>query len=155
MVNNPKKLVRLVLDQAGPDWYPVFKKHPRDNTPKEKYYVPHDRPYALVDTGNIHNLIDRSDAVLLINSTVGIEALMRGRRVITLGDAFYSGMGWTEDVRAVDSLTGAIERLGAEPNVPDDRKPSLASFLYWLIFCYFADPAAPDIERRMQIACAG
>jgi capsule polysaccharide export protein KpsC/LpsZ len=154
VVNSPAALVRAIVENAGSEWYPVFKKHPRDRTPIDRYRCDIDRDYAIVEHGNVHDLIDASDGVALINSTVGIEALARGRRVVTLGDAFYGGEGWTEDVQSVDEIPEALNRLAAQPTVVGEPLEKLHRFLAWLLWCYLADFADPFLEERYRIAQA-
>jgi capsule polysaccharide modification protein KpsS len=47
-----------------------------------------------------HELIERSAAVAVIGSTVGLEALLFGKPVLTLGRPFYAGYGVTVDVES-------------------------------------------------------
>lgn len=51
-----------------------------------------------LEEGHLHSLLGASDAVVTINSTVGFEALLKGRPVICLGRAVYSGQGATLDL---------------------------------------------------------
>jgi hypothetical protein len=44
---------------------------------------------------NSHDILDRSTAVVTINSKVGAEALSRGMPVLTFGNAFYTNRGLT------------------------------------------------------------
>ncbi len=44
---------------------------------------------------NSHDILDRSNAVVTINSKVGAEALSRGMPVLTFGNAFYTNRGLT------------------------------------------------------------
>ena len=46
-------------------------------------------------------LIDAADEVWTITSTLGFEALIRGRPVTTLGAPFYAGWGLTRDLGPV------------------------------------------------------
>lgn len=46
-------------------------------------------PYLKITSGNIHSLIARCRAVLVINSGVGFEALVHGKPVITIGRCDY------------------------------------------------------------------
>jgi len=55
-----------------------------------------------------HELIARSEAVAVIGSTVGLEALLYDKPVLTLGRPYYSGFGVTLDV---DSLAEIRERV--------------------------------------------
>lgn len=57
--------------------------------------------YENVKTTNKETLehwIDWSDVVVTINSTVGLEALIRGKKVISLGDSIYSAAGLTSSL---------------------------------------------------------
>ena len=48
-----------------------------------------------------HELIRRAEAIAVISSTVGLEALLYGKPVLTLGQPFYSGYGVTRRRRLV------------------------------------------------------
>lgn len=153
VINSPGELVRLIVDEATPEWFPVFKKHPRDNTPLDAYaYSAHAGNYALIDQGNIHDLIAASSGVALINSTVGLEALARGHRVLTLGDSFYSGEGWTEDVRSADDLPAGLQRLAQYPRVEGEDLERLHRFLHWILYTYLADFTKPRLNVRYEVA---
>jgi hypothetical protein len=57
------------------------------------------RNIRLVDAyTNSHELIQRSAAVVVISSTVGLEAILYAHPVLTLGAPFFSGYGVTVDV---------------------------------------------------------
>ena len=45
----------------------------------------------------MHRLLDQVDAVHVMTSLAGFEALLRGREVVTWGLPFYAGWGLTED----------------------------------------------------------
>jgi Capsule polysaccharide biosynthesis protein len=45
-----------------------------------------------------HLLIQRAEAVIVISSTVGLEALMYDKPVLTMGEPFYAGYGVTLDL---------------------------------------------------------
>ena len=57
-----------------------------------------------------HELIQRSQAVAVISSTVGLEALLYEKPVLTLGQPYYSGYGVTLDV---DSFAQIREQVPA------------------------------------------
>lgn len=67
----------------------VIKEHPSD---KHHFNHLHSRNSRLIfaNGNNTADLIRHSCGVATINSTVGIEALMLGKPVITLGNAFYN-----------------------------------------------------------------
>ena len=58
-----------------------------------------------------HELIARSQGVVVIGSTVGLEALLYGKAVLTLGHPFYSGLGVTLDVDSFRHLREAVPSL--------------------------------------------
>jgi hypothetical protein len=51
-----------------------------------------------------HDLVKQSEAVIVISSTVGLEALMYNKPVLTMGQPFYSGYGVTVDVDSFRTL---------------------------------------------------
>jgi Capsule polysaccharide biosynthesis protein len=63
-------------------------------------------PYA-----STHELIRRSEAVAVIGSTVGLEALLYDKPVLTLGDPYYAGFGVTLDVDSFAELHDRVPEL--------------------------------------------
>lgn len=56
--------------------------------------------------------LDWSDLVVTINSTVGLEALIKGKQVISLGQSIYSSAGLTQDLKSKNNSAGVNhERL--------------------------------------------
>lgn len=60
---------------------------------------------------NTHELIRRSEAVVVIGSTVGIEALLYDKPVLTLGVPYYAGFGVTLDVESFAELHEKVPEL--------------------------------------------
>ena len=58
-----------------------------------------------------HELIQRSQAIVVISSTVGLEALMYAKPVLTLGQPFYSGYGITLDIDSFREIRGGVPAL--------------------------------------------
>jgi hypothetical protein len=58
-----------------------------------------------------HQLIRESRGVAVIGSTVGLEALLHLRPVLTIGRPFYAGAGVTLDVASLEELPVAVPRL--------------------------------------------
>jgi Capsule polysaccharide biosynthesis protein len=58
-----------------------------------------------------HQLVDASDGVVVISSTVGLEALLYGKPVLTLGRPFYAGAGVTLDVESFREIRSAVPEL--------------------------------------------
>lgn len=77
-------------------------------------------------------LIEKSAAVVTVNSTVGIEAMLHLRPVITLGDAFYAVPGLVHPCGAGEDLATALEGvLGAAVD-----RDLIEHFLYFLRYDY-------------------
>lgn len=68
-------------------WIFLLKKHPL-----EVSYFPivSDNIYYVADDTNVYDLIEMADAVALINSGVGLNALLYNKKVLCFGDAFYA-----------------------------------------------------------------
>ena len=88
-----------------PDAHIVFKPHPDVEAGHRKGHVPDAEALQHADeidrTSSIAALLDRVDAVHVLTSLAGFEALMRGREVVTHGVPFYAGWGLTHDLGAV------------------------------------------------------
>ncbi|HEX5448842.1 MAG TPA: hypothetical protein VFW85_02150 [Gaiellaceae bacterium] len=64
-----------------------------------------------------HELIERSEAVVVIGSTVGLEALLYDKPVLTMGDPYYAGYGVTLDLTSfVDIRERVPELLRFQPD---------------------------------------
>ena len=112
----------------------VIKEHPRS---KKKYYnlnkftVPH--RYLIFASGySTQKLIQHAHGVLTINSTVGMEAILLGQKVITLGKACYNIPGLVKTAHDKKSLRQHINALPAwKPNA--DLRLAFLSYVY---YCY-------------------
>ncbi len=95
-------LVEQVARALPHGWDLVTKEHPMaiGRTPSSLLKrLTHMRNVRVVPpTSNSHDLIEQSRAVVVISSTVGLEALLYAKPVLTLGQPFYSGVGITLDV---------------------------------------------------------
>lgn len=60
---------------------------------------------------NTHALIEGADAVAVISSTVGLEALLYGKPVLTLGQPFYAGYGVTIDLDSFAEIRQSVPAL--------------------------------------------
>ena len=64
---------------------------------------------------NSHTLIEAARGVVVINSTVGFEALFYGKPVVVLSQAFYSGHGVTTDVTELGRLNDHVAAALSSP----------------------------------------
>jgi hypothetical protein len=105
-------LVEQVADALPPGYDLVLKEHPQSigRNPLPLLARLRRRPNVrLVDPRtSSHELIRRSAAVAVIGSTVGLEALLYSRPVLTFGRPFYSGYGITLDVASFADIRAAV-----------------------------------------------
>lgn len=59
----------------------------------------------LPDDVTIPSVIDRCDTIYTVSSQVGLEGLMRSKKVVTFGTPFYAGWGITDDRNATPRRT--------------------------------------------------
>ncbi len=94
----------------------VVKEHPSDHGRVDYTALASEFPDVIfTKTLNTQQLIEKSSAVITVNSTVGIEAMLRLKPVITLGQAFYAVSGLVTPCRATDSLSDILTRVLETP----------------------------------------
>ena len=122
------------VQQAAPDCKLVVKLHPANLG--RINYAPLLNKFADVQFlkgGSISRLIEGSQAVITINSTVGLEALTYYKPVLTLGDNFYNVPGIVYHAETEDDLPGMV-RDALDTPVDRDR---IDRMLYYLYTDYF------------------
>ena len=106
----------------------IWRPHPDVEAGHRRGAVAADKVAALADRvareGSIAALFDAVDAVHVISSLAGFEALLRGREVVVHGMPFYAGWGLTRDLAPVPAA-----RAGAAP-VTLDELVAAALILY-------------------------
>ncbi|TCM20748.1 capsular polysaccharide export protein [Novosphingobium sp. PhB165] len=140
----------------------IFKPHPDVEAGHRKGHVPDAQMLELADeidrSSSIAALLDRVDAVHVLTSLAGFEALMRGREVVTHGVPFYAGWGLTRDLgpvparrtrrRTLDELVAATLLLYPRYLDPVTRLPCEAEVLVNRIAAGQADVRSPLIRLR-------
>lgn len=90
----------------------VVKEHPlsigRNPLPELRRLLERPNVRLVAPATSSHELIRRSAAVAVIGSTVGLEALLYGKPVLTIGQPFYSGLGVTVDAASVDEAVALL-----------------------------------------------
>lgn len=116
----------------------VFKLHPMDECLNVNEILKLEKKYSdtifLMD-GNIQELIKKSEMIITINSTVGIEALINNKPVITLGDAFYNIEGIADHCDNLERLSDIVKKS----LLKNQKKELIDKFLYYLRFEYFEE----------------
>jgi hypothetical protein len=99
-----------------------------------------------------HMLIQRAEAIAVISSTVGLEALLYAKPVLTLGQPFYSGYGVTVDVDSFREIREAVPALLTF--TPDEER--IARFMGAAMrACYPGKPVLVDDSEANAVALAG
>jgi hypothetical protein len=108
-------IVEQVADALPPGYDLVLKEHPMSvgrnsirllRRLRKRPNVCLVKPYT-----STHDLIRDSAAVAVISSTVGLEALLHEKPVLTLGEPFYSGYGVTLDLRSFAEIRDGVAEL--------------------------------------------
>ncbi|MET3710476.1 capsular polysaccharide export protein [Sphingomonas trueperi] len=100
---------------AEPDAYLIYKPHPDVEAGHRKGAIEDSVALAHADrierTAPISALLDMVDALHVLTSLAGFEALLRGKQVFTHGVPFYAGWGLTRDLAAVPDRRTARRSL--------------------------------------------
>jgi hypothetical protein len=99
-----------------------------------------------------HELIKGAEAIAVISSTVGVEALLYEKPVLTIGQPFYSGYGVTVDVDSFRELRAAVPALLRFRPDPERIRRFLGAAMR------ATDPGAPVLVDRSDenaVALAG
>lgn len=112
---------------AEPDAFIIYKPHPDVVTGLRRgaLQVPH--ADLIAADADLNALLDRADAVHVLSSQTGFEALLRGCEVVVHGQPFYAGWGLTTDMAPIPRRT---------------RRLSLAQLVHGVLIDYpiYADP---------------
>jgi capsular polysaccharide export protein len=125
----------------------VLKEHPSSGVTYDDLYRRADKieNMSFKNTYSTQELIERSQAVITINSTVGMESLLFHKKVIVLGDAFYNIEGITykaSDENTLREVIGAIESVQLDTQIIDN-------FLKYV----YMDYLIPKNDKMYEIMC--
>jgi capsular polysaccharide export protein len=110
----------------------LFKEHPSALRDYSHLHSSTNSRLRFANGVSTQTLIENAEAIVTINSSVGIEALLYHKRVITLGNTFYTIDGIAENCTSPECLANRIDRLEAwhpEPSLID-------AFLHYLQHSY-------------------
>ncbi len=113
-------LVQEVVNTISKDWKVVIKKHPLED---EAWKIEN----AIYSSHNIKDLLDTADAILLINSGVGLLGILWDKPVYYCGDVFYSDDRINKNVTSSKQLLNYLEKEFK----PDTK--IVHRFLYYLL----------------------
>lgn len=116
------------LADAFPDRQFVIKEHPSFPLSIQEVVRPHSHIH-FANSANTRDLIEGAEAVVTVNSTVGLEALTLGKKVITLGDAHYAIDGLVLHAEDRAALHEAFAQLDSwTPS--DERRQRFIRFVF-------------------------
>ncbi len=103
----------------------AIKEHPAmigalDSTRVRSLLRQHDNVVVLPPETNNFDVLRASTAVVSVNSKSGAEAALIGKRVLVLGDAFYTEAPIVETVRRLADLPGRLASCVVNPQPPAD-----------------------------------
>ncbi|MCF2649128.1 hypothetical protein [Niallia circulans] len=128
------KEIRIYNKKYKQNLYILFKEHPADfgrvNYSKLYKKYSDNKYFIFLKSGDTNTIIDNSKMVMTINSTVGIEALLKNKPVITLGNAFYNIQGIVENYNSEKKLHEIIYNISSKSKKQDEIL--LSNFLYYL-----------------------
>jgi capsular polysaccharide export protein len=104
-------IITKLCENTDKDLYFIIKEHPSCFKKYPHLHKINNLRIIFANYNNTEDLIKQAEAVLTINSTIGIEAIMLNKKVITLGDAFYSGYGLAKNATNFEEILTIVKNL--------------------------------------------
>lgn len=136
-------LVTAIEKVNNPHLHIVIKEHPSEKKRHDVLHGIHPR-IVFANEWETQKLIEKSQAVLTINSTVGIESLLLNKPVLTMGNACYGLDGVSLPIRSEGSLLEALNQLERCQGNPEITK----GFLHFLNEHYAIPTAWNNMDER-------
>jgi len=140
------KIATIIPD----DLYIVIKKHPNCKKCYHNLESIVNPKIIFANYNKTANLIQNAEAVLTVNSSVGIESLMFHKKVITLGNAFYSGYGFAKKANNINEVIDIIKNLDSW-SVDCEMTDKFLSYIqhFYVISESWRNPS----ERHLEEVC--
>lgn len=116
-IKNAQSLIAIMVAVANriPNEIPhiLIKPHPAgdEDISELQAMIKHANKIQIVNEINTMQLIEHAEAIITINSTVGIEALLLNKKVITLGLAFYNIEDLTLHAENINELISYLKNI--------------------------------------------
>ncbi len=123
---NFHRVISELVSQLGDNWCVIYKKHPAENS------LPPIKGAICADTFNTYDLIELADALVVINSGVGLYGAMFGKPVYVLGEAWYQHNGMNVQVTNAEQLPALI-KAGFLVN-----RQTVERFIYYLRYVFYS-----------------
>lgn len=125
-----------------------FKMHPHNKVDKDLHEIIEqaqaNSQYVRKVEGNIHELIRRSDGVLVINSGTGFESLLHGKPVATIGDCDYNLVTLNADIRRLNEVSYFFSEY------KDEYKQLAYKYIWWYWNKHAYDVNSKETPRRLS-----
>ncbi|BDX03685.1 hypothetical protein MACH16_24330 [Marinomonas pontica] len=127
----------------------VFKEHPTWHKHYNHLYDKNDN--AVFANGNLTSeLIEHSKAVITINSTVGLEALLLNKKVITLGEACYNIEDLVLHASNSNELTSCLKKINEGWTFNQTLRDKFFTYLKY-IYCIPGNRSKAEEEHVLAI----
>ena len=137
-----------VLEDALPfiddDVCIIIKEHPSENQRYDHLHHKNER-IMFCNQSTTDTLIGKAEALITLNSTVGLEGILKNRKVITLGNACYGIDGLVLNATSMSEFRLCLERL-SDFTIDEDVR---SGFIYFLDAIYTI-PGNPDEPSDMH-----
>ena len=117
-----QSFIRYLEHWVPEDWSVTFKAHP-----KARYAYPltsSRKNFRFLSSGNLYDFIARAEMIVGINTTVLIESLLFGKKIVAFGQGIFNGNGLVAELTPEDEFTSEI-------SIDQERRDA---FLYSLVF---------------------
>lgn len=150
--NDMARLLELLhgaLALVDPQMRIVVKFHPRENPKVLARYVALMRQYPdvlFIRRHRLTELLEQAAAVVTVNSTVGFEAFLYDKPVITLGRNFYTAPHLVEQVKRIEDLPEVLRRALTRP-VDHEQRRAFLRYVYtrFLSFGHYNNYSASSL----------
>ncbi|WP_167762500.1 hypothetical protein [Brevundimonas intermedia] len=149
---NLDELYQAILQHVPDSWRILYKPHPlTPRDPLADVALAPDR-FLRLDV-DLHDALTACKAVLVHSSNVGLEALLYGKPVLTLGRPIYEGRGLTTHLEQVNRLSGVLTDSGGLLLATEE---AVLSFLDLLLDeALIADGDAVALQQRIRRTAPG
>ncbi len=148
--HDPADLVRALAGWArGRDIPMVFKAHPTNLASARPIRQAAGEDGVYWSDASVHDLIAHSAAVYVVNSSVGFEALLHDKPVVTFGRVEYDAVTVRGDLVALNRTWDAVASSD-----PTQRRTAYRRFVDWYCRLYCVDLSDPQATEARISALA-
>ena len=127
----------------------VFKAHPTNAASARPLRKATSGLGAYWSTASVHDLIAYSDAIYVINSGVGFEAMLHNKPVVTFGQVEYDAVSIHGDLAELDRVW-----MDVQTSDPDQRLARYKRFVDWYCRLHCVDLSDPNAAAARLAALA-